>query len=829
MSIALSVIGIVVDAKEPILCYSLLRVVRGSGAFPDPNLPSDVEINGVYHTPVPGSPIKLLTWERVLTYDEENLVRREISQGCISIPVDCPIAGGEIITGVPFGPLIVSEGSQRRTITGAGLLYREGIASDIVFNSVVTTLNESLKQGTAPKVLRSLIQKIGELLGEDQPLKYRIPIGAVDFFYRGSFKEGVDGPLFEIIAVKPNFRSRDPMVQLRICRDKAEENLEYMLHVTLSNYDDVVKSTLFNVDVHEKEVSVISPTHITDVTVRVFDNAGNLVDQITNKFVQQIGFGLSAIGAVDILPSPFRGSPKTPDLDLRARIVTSTFEGASIANRSGGLDVLRLQAISINTLIGKQSGNSEDIWFERGLDSQVDVIRWIKKKIEQPGVSKVYLVDPYLGSDAFKRVVVRQGNQSAALYIIVSPGRVDPDAETTNTTDVNYYLEKLKSTAADLAEMLAGDVTVFHIKRGDGSRQAFHDRYICMVDDKGVPTVYLLSNSLSKAAGDWPFAISALDQVTCWRVYAYIFDLIHGDPKVTKLHPEVIWSSSDAKLAQSEHEPSPSDEAPHWVVQANAFLSDVRNIIIQNSKYAELLDARINLFLSYLPEGLDLDKLAEALFKASWHREAIVIFISKRFRGAELIKVADILDESLLAQFIDKLPTPDHKNISCIPLESRRTVFKNLSETIVRKPRATNFVRGSLNPKMHQLVCLIETQRHAFTWEAHEACLILSIIALEVAAHLEAGPISFRVGLATDYIHWIGRLMRSDTAATKYGSGNILVEEWEHDLTYAAQKLVHVNRVLGGALDPAIARVNDDPWVTPVFKNAIANSFAEVF
>ena len=74
------------------------------------------------------------------------------------------------------------------------------------------------------------------------------------------------------------------------------------------------------------------------------------------------------------------------------------------------------------------------------------------------------------------------------------------------------YLDKLRETATDWADKLAGRVSIVHIKRGDGSRQAFHDRYLCVVDRKGVPTAYLLSNSLSKAAGDWPFAICELNR-----------------------------------------------------------------------------------------------------------------------------------------------------------------------------------------------------------------------------------------------------------------------------------------------------------------------------
>jgi hypothetical protein len=52
------------------------------------------------------------------------------------IPAECPIASGEVITGLPFGPLIAEEEFQKARISGVGLLYRNGVASNAPFKAL---------------------------------------------------------------------------------------------------------------------------------------------------------------------------------------------------------------------------------------------------------------------------------------------------------------------------------------------------------------------------------------------------------------------------------------------------------------------------------------------------------------------------------------------------------------------------------------------------------------------------------------------------------------------------------------------------------------------
>jgi hypothetical protein len=832
MPIAFTVFAVATGALDPALSYVLLRSVRGPGTYPTPTLPENVAIDGVHRTAVPDSTVTVITWDKFISEAEEHALQSEIDQGRLVIPTECPIAGGEAITGLPFGRMIVEEEFQKARISGVGLLYRKGVVSNEPFKTLREALDKSLKPGTTPKILRALVARIGELSGIHDIFKQRRPIGIVDYFYRAAATTGVDGPLFDVVPEKLDFRTKAPMLQVHVRRYAAPLDQKFKVQVTLRNHDQVLRSALLEIEADVPEVVVSAPAHITDVSLSVFDNMGNLADQLNGKFNQGIQFGLSARGAVDTLPPPFPGSPNSPDLEARHRIHTMAFEGPSIANRSGGLDALRKQDANVSALIGPLSPEFENIWFERGVQGQLEVIRWIKKKIEKPGIRKAYLFDPYLGSDALKRVVARQGNETAELFIVVSPGDIDPDADTTEASAASDYLAKLARTATEWAEKLAGRISVIHIKRGDGSRQALHDRYLCVVDQKGDPTAYLLSNSLSKAAGDWPFAISELDRVMSWRVCSYILELVQGHAKDCNLQAEVIWTSANGSTAAQPSVSAvspPTDSQPSWVAAVNALLSDIWNIIIRNSEFKVQVGARVDAFLRAWPQGVDMDKLADALFKVVSHRDAIVVFVSDRLRDGGRAELANLLDDKQLDRFLGLLPDFDHKGGWFVPFGARRIVLENLGRTIARRQNATNFVRARLNPKIHELVTMIETQRldSALAWDLHEAGVFLSIIALQVATDSEGTSERFRIGVATDHIHWLGRLMRSDVAATAYVAPDTVPPGWLDDLVFAAQQIAKARRRLGEALDAPIGRVKDDPWVPPVFKSAIAVSSAD--
>jgi hypothetical protein len=83
---------------------------------------------------------------------------------------------------------------------------------------------------------------------------------------------------------------------------------------------------------------------------------------------------------------------------------TVAFSRPAGRNRPGGLDTLRQDQDRIDRLVGRAGWKGETLWFEKGGEEQIEVIRWIKGKLEAPGTTSAYLVDPFLGSEALQRV-----------------------------------------------------------------------------------------------------------------------------------------------------------------------------------------------------------------------------------------------------------------------------------------------------------------------------------------------------------------------------------------------------------------------------------------
>ena len=204
-----------------------------------------------------------------------------------------------------------------------------------------------------------------------------------------------------------------------------------------------------------------------------------------------------------------------------------------------------------------------------------------------------------------------------------------------------------------------------------------------------------------------------------------------------------------------------------------------------------------------------------------------MLFVSDFLTRSGRAELANMLDDKLLDQFLETLPGTDEKRQWFVLFDARRGVLENVAATIARKENPTNFVRAKFNPKVHAFVARVETQRleQSAAWEAHEAALFLCIIALKIAVQGDA-PESYRIGVATDHIHWLGRLMRSDVAASVYVNGDDVPCGWRDDFEFGIQTVARARRELGDALDVPIGRIMNDPWVAPIFKEKLKASLA---
>jgi hypothetical protein len=829
MALAVTISGVTERSSLGIFIYAYVRTIRGSGDYPPPIVSSDVSFESVDRRVIEGTEFEVVIWDRTFTDAESKKVLSDLRAGRFYIPAESPVEPNVLIEGQPFGPIAIVERSDRVRACGTGLLRASGIAMKDGVARIQRYLETFMEVGEIAASLQAIFKIIAEESGLDAVYAERRRLSCVELFFRADNRLSANGPLFNARMEKPDFRSKAPTRRLLVQRDEAPNELPYRLHVALSNYDELIEERLLEIAGGSAELVIETAIHVTDVDLSVFHPDGQLADRISGTFAQGFEFGLTAIGRQDALPKVFEGAPESADLSNRPRVSTVAFSGPSVGDRSGGLDALRQNVINAEMLIGANTWKPENRWFRSSGEHQVEVIRWIKAKLEQPGVVSAFLVDPYLGSEAFRRIIIRQGNETISLAVFVSPGGADPDADTVDTPAAARHLDKLVATAEEFSKQLCGRISVYHVKRGEGGKQAFHDRYLCTLDQKGVPRVYLLSNSLSKAAGDWPFAISELDRISSWRVHSYIRALMDGEDRDRAVSTTLIWKTPEPDnpttftTAIVKNAPAPPDQP--WMIAANRFLEDLKQAIFNGSTDETRVAAPVNRLLASWDPDTDALALAEKTFAIVIHRQNVAVFVSSMFAAgtADQVRVSQRLDKLLLDNFLAALSREDGPQPSHLPFDNRLAYLENLARTIARLPSPTDFVRSRLNPVLGSIVDRLEAQRSSQTscLEQLEAATCAVAVVLDVAIRSENAKSLFRTGMATDYIHWIGRLARSEVAATRLTIDENMSDLWRADFLWAARKVAAMRQALGDRLALPVQRILDDPLVAPAFKAAM--------
>ena len=834
MALAVTIFGLAERSSPGILVYAYLRTIRGSGDYPPP-IPSRDPFDPLSRRGIDGTELEVVIWDRTFTDTEAAAVLSDLQAGRFTVPAESPIEPRVLIEGQPFGPIVIVEHSARVRSCGTGLLRASGVAMKDGVARIQRFLQSFMEAGEIAASFPAIFTIIAEESGLDRVYSERRRLSCVELFLRDDGRLSANGPLFNGRIEKPSFRNKTPTRRLIIRRDEAPVGQPYRFHIALSNYDELIEERLFEIAGDTDEIVIEAANHITDLELSVFHLDGQLADRISGAVVQSFEFGLTAAGRQDFLPKVFEGAPDASDLSNRPRVATVAFSSPSAGDRSGGLDILRHNVTNAAMLTGADNWKPENKWFRSSGEGQVEVIRWIKAKLEQPGVVRAFLVDPYLGSDAFRRIIIRHGNETISLTVLVSPGGADPHADTVDTPAAVSHLDKLVAAAEEFSEQLCGRISVYHVKRGDGAKQAFHDRYLCTLNQKGAPTVYLLSNSLSKAAGDWPFAISELDRISSWRVHSYIQALVDGRDRGRAISTSLIWQTPEpgtpaletATLAQSAS--SPPIEA--WKLAANLFLKELKQVVFNGTTDEARAAGPVNRLLASWDSETDALALAEKVFEIVVHRQNVAVHVSLMFAAgtADQARLSQRLDELLLNAFLAALPPAGGAQPGHLPFNDRHTYFEHIARTIARGPSPTDFVRNRLNPILGFIVNRLEAQRSDQTacFEQLEAATCAVAVVLDVAIRAETANRAFRIGMATDYIYWMGRLARSETAATRFTIDEDMRDLWRADFFYAASKVATARGTLGDELAGPIQRVLDDPLVIPAFKPALSGGSSQ--
>ena len=541
-----------------VLCHIAIRPARGDFAYQAPSLPqADQAVADAGMTWRLGvGELVLRVWQKRLDGAAEKALHDDSDAGRISLPVSCPFWGGQAVTGQHFGPLPVFEKiSNRPRCAGAGLLSADGLIWDDGVETLAAALKTQFEESDVINVLKRLGEEVSRRAGRGDSSAVKCPLGILERMRRAA--TGDEAGLFDVRIDKSQADPSGWGRGLLITRIGPVTGPARLM-ITTRHFDCPVSCSLIEFQPGVTEIRHDAGHHVTNVELAAFDEKGTLLERTETGFIQHISGATTIQSGADPLP-PIRGAAANPDLELRARLSTDEFPILAAEKRGDGLETLWKMEDAIGELIGPE-GRGTVRWFENSSGNQSEVVSFIKALLEDTSVKRATLADPYLGKEAFERVIIRHGRQDLDLTILISPSDIDPDAETLDVhAETGSHVAKLSAAIAHYGDLLCGTLQLLHLVRGSGGSQAFHDRYLVVWDRSDTPRAFLLSNSLNQAAGTWPFAIVELDRQTSHAVARYLIELEAGRDRDRSLTVERVWppvsSASDPARLTDEHRP----------------------------------------------------------------------------------------------------------------------------------------------------------------------------------------------------------------------------------------------------------------------------------
>jgi len=165
------------------------------------------------------------------------------------------------------------------------------------------------------------------------------------------------------------------------------------------------------------------------------------------------------------------------------------------------------------------------LWFPRGIEGEIGAIAHLNHLIDAGQITEAVLVDPWFGADALHQFVLRLSSQNVGLTILTSWTNIDPDTNE-ELPPGESPTAKLEAALGKLQPFLTPRLTMLNLV--DGKERAFHDRYLLLYPHEHPAKAFLLSNSINKVAGNWPFAMSLLASDVSRQVQRYIEALADG-------------------------------------------------------------------------------------------------------------------------------------------------------------------------------------------------------------------------------------------------------------------------------------------------------------
>lgn len=352
------------------------------------------------------------------------------------------------------------------------------------------------------------------------------------------------------VQVVNNKKASELSAKVRIAKNEPLLAQKQMLHVICRESNDVIFNRLFELKSNEAVLEFELPEDTYEIEYWLFDESGQLLTQSHDYYLAEICMNSSMVGRnVNLQDKLTQDAAKGgKSLVNKASSVNRTHTERSVINPNGNRLTYKQydrQFTELHPLLFPKS--ESDVWFGKSIENEVNVIGHFRRLIDNGRAEKAILVDPFFGADALVRFAVRLEESKLDLTILTSLGETDPDSGERIASDKSP-VDELKKGIAKAKDFINCKLTIKNLN-WKGTKQAFHDRYLIVYPHEGIPLAYLLSNSINKMAGKWPFCISKLEPLTAMQVIEYAESLCVGKDNSREGNDPVInfeWPEKDA-------------------------------------------------------------------------------------------------------------------------------------------------------------------------------------------------------------------------------------------------------------------------------------------
>jgi hypothetical protein len=445
---------------------------------------------------------------------------------------------------VDTGLVIRSKVVQTR-VAATRTIIQEGLGQSAVRTALYYTLpNVQTLVGSADGALEGVMSILQEQLNLPFKGAYAGHLGNFEIF---ELHPWLDAPLPFLIEVIPDLeKDRGGPQVMEVCRTPEFATAEHTAHLVGRVNQEVIFDGLIRLPPGQRRVPVQLPEWLDQFDFRIFgEDDQRLLHSEHGSFLNRIGLVMAPVGGQMIIEDDLskRAASRGAALGSQASSVLVHSSHRSMIGAPAEGTWRKFAEDMEQKVAAYAQTSSEDKWFPRGIEGEVGAIAHLNNILNGGQITRAVLVDPWFGAEALKRFVLRLGSQNVQLAIVTSWTDRDPDTGMP-LDPAESSTAKLEAALREVEPFISPRLTILNLV--DGKERAFHNRYLLTYPHEHPAKVFLLSNSINKLAGNWPFDMSLFASDVSRKVQRYIEGLCNGrdDAKNKSLTISFRWPSN---------------------------------------------------------------------------------------------------------------------------------------------------------------------------------------------------------------------------------------------------------------------------------------------